>query len=106
VNEEVPIISKKFICSRHGDLEIRGRHGSRIFLRWSWLDWCFALSLKNNNLDQYCSILQNDNPPHPAGIILNRAEYYTIPTMEELADMTDASGVCKVSDFTIGRIGW
>ncbi|NXD87632.1 NUP98 protein, partial [Halcyon senegalensis] len=43
--------------------------------------------------------------PHPAGIVLTRAGYYTIPSMEELARITDRNE-CIVTDFTIGRKGY
>ncbi|XP_069825440.1 nuclear pore complex protein Nup98-Nup96 isoform X2 [Dendropsophus ebraccatus] len=48
----------------------------------------------------------NDVPPHPAGIVLTREGYYTIPSMEELAKMTDEEGKCVVDGFTIGRRGY
>lgn len=48
----------------------------------------------------------NDVPPHPAGIVLSREGYYTIPSMEELAKMTDEEGKCVVDGFTIGRRGY
>ncbi|XP_022250007.1 nuclear pore complex protein Nup98-Nup96-like isoform X2 [Limulus polyphemus] len=41
--------------------------------------------------------------PHPAGIVLKRPGYYTIPSLEELATMTDEKGNCIVENFTIGR---
>lgn len=41
--------------------------------------------------------------PHPAGIILNRTDYYTLPSMSDLAKMTDDTGRCIVKNFTIGR---
>ncbi|XP_039894357.1 nuclear pore complex protein Nup98-Nup96-like isoform X3 [Simochromis diagramma] len=44
--------------------------------------------------------------PHPAGIVLNRVGYYTIPSMDELADMVDKNGECIVENFTIGRKGY
>uniref|UniRef100_A0A3P9DGP7 Nuclear pore complex protein Nup98-Nup96 n=1 Tax=Maylandia zebra TaxID=106582 RepID=A0A3P9DGP7_9CICH len=44
--------------------------------------------------------------PHPAGIVLNRVGYYTIPSMDELADMVDENGECTVENFTIGRKGY
>ncbi|XP_026183764.1 nuclear pore complex protein Nup98-Nup96 isoform X2 [Mastacembelus armatus] len=44
--------------------------------------------------------------PHPAGIVLNRVGYYTIPSMEELAEMVDENGECVVENFTIGRKGY
>ncbi|KAG8544950.1 hypothetical protein GDO81_021581 [Engystomops pustulosus] len=48
----------------------------------------------------------NDVPPHPAGIVLSREGYYTIPSMEELAKMMDDEGKCMVEGFTIGRRGY
>ncbi|NWX05403.1 NUP98 protein, partial [Caloenas nicobarica] len=44
--------------------------------------------------------------PHPAGIVLTRAGYYTIPSMEELARFTNDRNECIVTDFTIGRKGY
>ncbi|KAM6341324.1 nuclear pore complex protein Nup98-Nup96-like [Podargus strigoides] len=44
--------------------------------------------------------------PHPAGIVLMRAGYYTIPSMEELARLTNDRNECIVTDFTIGRRGY
>ncbi|NXD18032.1 NUP98 protein, partial [Nothocercus nigrocapillus] len=43
---------------------------------------------------------------HPAGIVLTRAGYYTIPSMEELARLTNDRNECVVTDFTIGRKGY
>lgn len=40
-----------------------------------------------------------------SGIVLNRVGYYTIPSMDELADMVDENGECIVENFTIGRKG-
>uniref|UniRef100_A0A4W3IU68 Nuclear pore complex protein Nup98-Nup96 n=1 Tax=Callorhinchus milii TaxID=7868 RepID=A0A4W3IU68_CALMI len=45
-------------------------------------------------------------PPHPAGIVLTRVGYYTLPSMEELARTTTESGECIVENFTIGRKGY
>ena len=43
-------------------------------------------------------------PPHPAGIVLRRCGYTTIPTMEELAIKgLDDDGKCIVSSFSIIR---
>ncbi|KAM4620966.1 nuclear pore complex protein Nup98-Nup96 isoform 2-T3 [Polymixia lowei] len=44
--------------------------------------------------------------PHPAGIVLGRVGYYTIPSMEELADMVDQNAQCVVENFTVGRKGY
>ncbi|NXX97999.1 NUP98 protein, partial [Centropus bengalensis] len=43
---------------------------------------------------------------HPAGIVLTRAGYYTIPSMEELMRLTNDRNECIVTDFTIGRKGY
>ncbi|KAJ7996062.1 hypothetical protein DPEC_G00233180 [Dallia pectoralis] len=43
---------------------------------------------------------------HPAGIILGRVGYYTIPTMDDLARMVDENGECVVENFTVGRKGY
>ncbi|XP_053703664.1 nuclear pore complex protein Nup98-Nup96 isoform X4 [Synchiropus splendidus] len=45
-------------------------------------------------------------PPHPAGIVLNRAGYFTIPSLDELAELMDDNGECVVENFTIGRKGY
>lgn len=45
-------------------------------------------------------------PPHPAGLILSRPGYYTIPSLEALGEMVDEDGNCFVEDFTIGREGY
>ncbi|XP_058519475.1 nuclear pore complex protein Nup98-Nup96 isoform X7 [Ochotona princeps] len=43
---------------------------------------------------------------HPAGIILTKVGYYTIPSLDDLAKITNEKGECIVSDFTIGRKGY
>lgn len=40
-----------------------------------------------------------------SGIILNRVGYYTIPSMEDLAEMVDENGECVVDNFSVGRKG-
>lgn len=59
-----------------------------------------AAGLSDNDDDS------EDAATHPAGIRLKRAGYYTIPSMSELANMTDADGNCNVENFTIGRTGY
>ena len=49
---------------------------------------------------------KSPTPPHPAGIVLTRPEYYTLPSMEELAEMVNENGECFVDGFTIGREGY
>ncbi|XP_028823524.1 nuclear pore complex protein Nup98-Nup96 isoform X2 [Denticeps clupeoides] len=50
--------------------------------------------------------LHDPRPPHPAGVVLSRVGYYTIPSMEELATMISENGECVVDNFTIGRRGY
>ena len=45
-------------------------------------------------------------PPHPAGIVLTRPGYYTLPSLEVMAELVDDSGECNVEDLTIGREGY
>ena len=45
-------------------------------------------------------------PPHPAGIVLTRPGYYTVPSLEVLAELVDDGGDCNVEDLTIGREGY
>lgn len=45
-------------------------------------------------------------PPHPAGIVLTRVGYYTLPSMDELGRNITESGECIVENFTIGRKGY
>lgn len=40
-----------------------------------------------------------------SGIVLNRVGYYTIPSMEDLAEMADENAECVVENFTVGRKG-
>uniref|UniRef100_UPI0037E718FF nuclear pore complex protein Nup98-Nup96 isoform X2 n=1 Tax=Semicossyphus pulcher TaxID=241346 RepID=UPI0037E718FF len=49
---------------------------------------------------------ESQQSPHPAGIVLNRVGYYTIPSMEDLAEMVDENGECMVENFTVGRKGY
>ncbi|RNA23314.1 nuclear pore complex Nup98-Nup96 isoform X1 [Brachionus plicatilis] len=44
---------------------------------------------------------------HPAGIVLERPGYFTIPSMGELGAMVDSkSGDCLVENFAIGRVDY
>ncbi|XP_077558826.1 nuclear pore complex protein Nup98-96 isoform X1 [Haemaphysalis longicornis] len=42
-------------------------------------------------------------PAHPAGIVLTRPGYYTIPSMKELAEMVGPDGRCLVENFAVVR---
>ncbi|XP_067113030.1 nuclear pore complex protein Nup98-Nup96 isoform X1 [Osmerus mordax] len=48
----------------------------------------------------------SQQPAHPAGIVLGKVGYYTIPSMDELAKMLDENGECVVENFTVGRKGY
>ncbi|XP_068600169.1 nuclear pore complex protein Nup98-Nup96 [Brachionichthys hirsutus] len=50
--------------------------------------------------------LEARRSPHPAGVVLNRAGYYTIPSMADLAGMAEDDGVCVVENFSVGRKGY
>ncbi|XP_051881963.1 nuclear pore complex protein Nup98-Nup96 isoform X2 [Pristis pectinata] len=64
---------------------------------------CIEGSLQEEQEPEVDDIL----PPHPAGIILTKVGYYTIPSMEELAQqLTNENGECIVENFTIGRKGY
>ncbi|XP_070502956.1 nuclear pore complex protein Nup98-Nup96 [Chironomus tepperi] len=52
------------------------------------------------------SIIGGNFEPHPTGIVLRRAGYYTIPSLDELIEYIDENGQCKVPNFTIGRRGY
>ncbi|KAG1655388.1 Nuclear pore complex protein Nup98-Nup96 [Nymphon striatum] len=52
------------------------------------------------------SVMASPKPPHPAGIILNRLGYYTIPSLDNLKDLINSQGRCEVEQFTIGRKGY
>lgn len=52
------------------------------------------------------SIFTGPSEPHPTGIILRRAGYYTIPTIDEIIEYMNEDGQCVVPNFTIGRRGY
>lgn len=68
---------------------------------------CFAFADTSENRSHE-EVVENvvAREPHPAGIILTRADYYTIPSLAELAKMTDENGRCIVQNFTIGRLNY
>uniref|UniRef100_A0A8C4N5R8 Nuclear pore complex protein Nup98-Nup96 n=1 Tax=Eptatretus burgeri TaxID=7764 RepID=A0A8C4N5R8_EPTBU len=69
----------------------------------------FSLPLHTSLSGFERSCTANQNPrdgaaSYPAGIVLTREKYYTIPSPEELAHLT-VDGHCIVDNFTIGRTG-
>nr|XP_040038082.1 nuclear pore complex protein Nup98-Nup96 isoform X3 [Gasterosteus aculeatus aculeatus] len=63
-------------------------------------------SLQEDREEEEEPQLESQQSPHPAGIVLNRVGYYTLPPMEDLADMVDENGDCVVENFTVGRKGY
>ena len=47
-----------------------------------------------------------DENKHPAGVVLKRPQYFTVPPLPELATMTDSDGNCFVENFVVGRHGY
>ncbi|XP_038105897.1 nuclear pore complex protein Nup98-Nup96 [Culex quinquefasciatus] len=52
------------------------------------------------------SVSADEAEPHPTGIVLRRAGYYTIPSLDEILQLMDEEGRCVVANFTIGRRGY
>uniref|UniRef100_A0A182K2G3 Nuclear pore complex protein Nup98-Nup96 n=1 Tax=Anopheles christyi TaxID=43041 RepID=A0A182K2G3_9DIPT len=50
--------------------------------------------------------VMEDAEPHSTGIVLRRVGYYTIPSLDEIAQLMDEEGRCVVPNFTIGRKGY
>ena len=44
--------------------------------------------------------------PHPAGVVLLRPGYYTLPPLDELAALMDDDGSCVVENLVVGREGF
>ncbi|MES1902372.1 MAG: Nuclear pore complex protein Nup98-Nup96 [Paramarteilia canceri] len=49
----------------------------------------------------------DDRPLHPAGIISTRNDYYTIPSLDKIAELVDVGNdECIIEDLIIGREGY
>ncbi|XP_050416506.2 nuclear pore complex protein Nup98-Nup96 isoform X1 [Patella vulgata] len=59
-----------------------------------------------NSIEEQQSDDETDYEPHPAGIVLRRPGYFTVPSLDELCDNVDDNGECIVENFTIGREGY
>ncbi|EDW77288.1 uncharacterized protein Dwil_GK18166 [Drosophila willistoni] len=46
---------------------------------------------------------QHIKQPHPTGIVLQRVDYYTIPSLNDLLSYLAKDGSCVVPNFTVGR---
>ena len=47
---------------------------------------------------------ETDMPPHPAGVVLRRHGYLTLPALDIL--VPDADGRCIVENFVVARLGY
>ena len=56
--------------------------------------------------DNQSEISNQPHQPHPANVVLDRRDYFTIPSMQDLGAMTDAKGDCNVENFAIGRVDY
>lgn len=74
----------------------------------------FPASLANDSILSTRSFLDDtntdisliDSDPHPTGITLKRAGYYTIPSLDDMLSYLNEDGSCVVPNFTIGRKGY
>ena len=48
----------------------------------------------------------SNSQAHPAGLVLRRPGYYTLPSLEDLAEVVDEEGNCYVENLVIGREGY
>ncbi|PNF16103.1 Nuclear pore complex protein Nup98-Nup96 [Cryptotermes secundus] len=55
--------------------------------------------------DEPAAVMEGDDS-HPAGIVLRRVGYYTIPPLSELIFRVSVDGSCTVDNFTVGREGY
>jgi len=43
---------------------------------------------------------------HPAGVVLRRQDYYTLPSLNDLVELVDEKGECWIENFVVGRDGY
>lgn len=79
---------------------------SRTSLEISSEDVSVSLGEESQQDDREDEPLDIQQSPHPAGLVLSRVGYYTIPSLDELAEMVDSNGECIVENFTVGRKGY
>lgn len=65
-----------------------------------------SLASRTFNPDETNAELIDPCSSHPTGIVLKRAGYYTIPSLDELCSYLSEDGSCWVDNFTIGREGY
>ena len=63
----------------------------------------FSRRVDETNNDEDITDDSTEEIAHPAKILATRPDYYTIPSMDVLASMTESDGSCKVKNFVIGR---
>nr|XP_046267298.1 nuclear pore complex protein Nup98-Nup96 isoform X3 [Scatophagus argus] len=86
--------------------ELNMHKATRNGLELSSEDVCVSLGEESLQEEREEEQQESQQTPHPAGIVLTRVGYYTIPSMEELADMVDENGECVVENFSVGRKGY
>lgn len=59
-----------------------------------------------SNISEDDVIEQQDEIEHPAKVVLRRPDYFTIPSLDELAKLFDQHGDCLVENFSIARIDY
>lgn len=72
----------------------------------SMLNETFNSNADDTQNEADISIYTGPVEPHLTGIVLRRAGYYTIPSLDELIEYMDDEGRCRVPNFTIGRRGY
>lgn len=74
-----------------------------------------TLSIRSNDEERRLAIESStvdvdaagvSNEPHPTGIVLRRAGYYIIPSLDDLKSYLAEDGSCVVPNFTVGREGY
>ncbi|ESO06765.1 hypothetical protein HELRODRAFT_191188 [Helobdella robusta] len=73
-----------------------------------------VLEVSDNNDDKHSNStdhsenyqVKENRLPHPAGVVLTRPDYFTLPTLDEMVEVIDQDGRCIVDDFVIGREGY
>lgn len=89
------------VSAKMGDLSHRS--GATFVSQASSLD---SLASRTFNPDETNVDLVDPYSIHPTGIVLKRAGYYTIPSLDELCSYLSEDGSCWVDNFTIGREGY
>ncbi|KAK3891422.1 hypothetical protein Pcinc_004721 [Petrolisthes cinctipes] len=60
----------------------------------------------SGDADDLPEMNKTSDQPHPAGIKCTRSGYYTLPSLEDLAEIMTEEGKCEPENFTVGRYGY